>query len=211
MTSHPAENPSKAPPDDELIQKALEWLQTDVLKIIITRLIPLIVGTSAVSVILVWLQDKLGIDLTPAEIVAFLSTIAVPLTGMIFAYIKNHIGATGLAQTALMAAHEQKMGQQQERVAKLNYDTQKLIRAAKDEQLSRKAARPLLEESTDDADTSEAPRSAQLANTAMQLDLPKDRVVEAPPVPDVGDADAAARDGEPDGTPRSGQSFSRDF
>lgn len=75
---------------EDLTDSALNWLQTNVQKIILGRLVPLIVGTSAVTIGLAWLQDAIGIDLNPADVTAFIATTILGVSSLAFQYVRNH-------------------------------------------------------------------------------------------------------------------------
>lgn len=87
---------------DELIRGALDWLQTSVLRLIVTRLIPLILGTGIVTAVLAWLQDAVGLNLPPAAVATFMGTVMAGAVGVAFTYVRNHgQGAAALTATLL--------------------------------------------------------------------------------------------------------------
>jgi hypothetical protein len=85
----------------EVTDGALSWLQVNVLKLIATRVVPLIMASGIVTGALAYLQDIIGVDL-PVEVVsAFVVTVMAGVIATAFAYVKNHGGAVLLGKTLL--------------------------------------------------------------------------------------------------------------
>lgn len=98
---------------------ALDWLQTNVLRLLVTRVVPLVLGSGLVTGAAAWAQDAIGMDL-PTEVVA---SVALPmLVGVVaiaFAYVRGHAGAAKLGEAVLKLQEVRELGQQQLREQKL--------------------------------------------------------------------------------------------
>jgi hypothetical protein len=97
-------SPEVPPPlngEQELVDQALGWLETNVVKLIATKLVPLVVTSGVVVSTLAWLQKELGLNL-PSEVVAVaVGTAMFAVAGMAFEYIRNH--GRGAAQVTVKA------------------------------------------------------------------------------------------------------------
>lgn len=115
LAGHPPASAAEA----ELSDIALNWLQTNVLRLLVTRVVPLVLGSGLVTGAAAWAQDAVGMDL-PTEVVA---SVALPmLVGVVavaFAYIRGHAGAAKLGEAVLKLAEIRELGQQQLRDQRL--------------------------------------------------------------------------------------------
>lgn len=93
--------PPADPREAELFDQVLGWLQVNVLRLIVTKVAPLIVGSGVVVSALAWLQDAIGVDLPTSVVAAFVVTVMAGVVATAFAYVKNHDGAAKLG-TALL-------------------------------------------------------------------------------------------------------------
>lgn len=93
-----------SPPDrsQDLVDYALDWMQSSALKVIGTKLIPMIVASGAVATVLAWLQDVVGIDLNPAAVTGLIGTVVAGVVVMAFAYVRNHGRGAAQLGTALV-------------------------------------------------------------------------------------------------------------
>lgn len=96
---------------EELVDIALSWLQTNVLRLIVTRVIPLVVGSGVVTLVLAWLQDALGLDVDPAVVTGFVVTVMGGVVATAFAYVRNHAGATHLGEALLRLTELRSLGE----------------------------------------------------------------------------------------------------
>lgn len=96
--------------DQELADLALNWLQTNVLRLIAVRVIPLIMASGVVTGGLAWLQDAVGIDLDPAVLTAYVVATMAGVVAVAFAYVKNHGGAAYIGAALLELAKVQEAG-----------------------------------------------------------------------------------------------------
>jgi hypothetical protein len=110
------ENPA-LPPDDspvpdrsqELVDYALDWMQSSAIKVMSTKLLPLILGSGVAASALAWLQDEVGINLNPTAVAALVGSIVVGAIVMAFAYVRNHgrgASALGVALVELEKLRE---------------------------------------------------------------------------------------------------------
>jgi hypothetical protein len=92
------------PPDrsQELVDYALDWMQSSAIKVIGAKLLPLILGSGALATGLAWLQDAIGIDLSPAAVTGLIGTIIAGAVVMAFAYVRNHGRGAAQLGTALV-------------------------------------------------------------------------------------------------------------
>ena len=114
MTTYDSEPPSydEIPVPDrsqELDDLALDWLQTNVLKLIVTRLVPLIVGSATVALLLAWLQDTIGLDVDPAVVTGFVVTVVGGIVAVVFSYVRNHGNGAAAVGTALIEMEKMKV------------------------------------------------------------------------------------------------------
>lgn len=96
--------------DQELADLALSWLQTNVLRIVALRVIPLVMASGVVTGGLAWLQDAVGINLDPAVLAAFVLSTMAGVVAVAFAYVKNHGGAAYIGAALLELAKVQEAG-----------------------------------------------------------------------------------------------------
>lgn len=91
-------------PDRQLEARdnVLDWLQTNVLKLIGLRLVPLLAGWTVLQVGLAWLQDAIGLDLPPAVVASWVGTAIAGLVAVMFAYIRNHGQGVALVTAELL-------------------------------------------------------------------------------------------------------------
>jgi hypothetical protein len=105
--------------EDELSGIAVDWLQTNVLRLLVTRVVPLMLGSGLVTGAGAWAQDALGVDL-PTEVVAsIVLPVVVGVVVILFAYVRNHSGATKLGTAVLELQRLRELGQQQLREIEL--------------------------------------------------------------------------------------------
>lgn len=100
--------------DSELADLALAWLQTNVLRVVALRVVPLVMASGVVTGALAWLQDVVGVDLPSTVVAAFVLSTMAGVVATAFAYVKNHGGAvilgTALLQLQKVQAEGQKVG-----------------------------------------------------------------------------------------------------
>lgn len=89
------------PVEAVLAEQALDWLQVNVLKLLVTRVIPLVLASGLVTGALAWLQDTVGVDLPPSVLATICFTAMAGVVGAATAYVKNHAGAAHLATAVL--------------------------------------------------------------------------------------------------------------
>jgi hypothetical protein len=85
----------------ELEDSAVDWLQTNVLRLVATKVVPLIMASGLVTGAIAWLQDAVGIDLPAAAVATFIGSVMAGVVVVAFAYVKNHGGAAYLGRTLL--------------------------------------------------------------------------------------------------------------
>jgi len=102
---------STDPREAELVEQVLSWLQTNVLQLIITRIVPLIMASGVVLAGLAWLQDEIGIDLDPAAVATFIGTTMAAVVAAVFAYVRNHGGAAQMGSVLLQILELKKQGE----------------------------------------------------------------------------------------------------
>jgi hypothetical protein len=86
----------------ELSEVALDWMQTSVLRVIVTRVVPLVMGSSIVTAVLAWLQNAVGLNLPTPVVTAWVVTVMGGVIATAFAYVKNHgAGAAIVGKAAL--------------------------------------------------------------------------------------------------------------
>jgi hypothetical protein len=85
----------------ELVDGVLDWLQTNVLKLIFTRVIPAIMASGVMLAVLAWLQDAIGLDLDPAIVATWVGVVMAGVITTLFAYVRNHGGAAHIGATLL--------------------------------------------------------------------------------------------------------------
>src|SRR6185436_8275405 len=90
-------------------------MQTNVLRVIATRVIPLIVASGAVTGALAWLQDAVGLDLPTEVLAAAVFAVLAGITAIAFAYVKNHAGAAKLGAVLLELMKLKEEGEQARR------------------------------------------------------------------------------------------------
>lgn len=102
------------PPDDlqpdrsqELTDYALDWMQSSAIKVMSTKLLPLILGSGVAATALAWLQDTVGIDLNRNAVAALVGSIVIGAIVMAFAYIRNH--GRGAAQLGVALVELEKL------------------------------------------------------------------------------------------------------
>jgi hypothetical protein len=86
---------------DQLTDLALDWLQTNVLRIVAVKVLPLLAGFGALNAVLAWLQAEVGLDLPPEVVATWVGTTMAGAIASAFAYVKNHGGATVLGKVLL--------------------------------------------------------------------------------------------------------------
>lgn len=89
------------PRSQQLTDLAVDWLQTNVLRLIATKVLPLLAGFGALNAVLAWLQDEVGLNLPPEVVVAWLGTVMAGAVAAAFAYVRNHGGAAVLGRVLL--------------------------------------------------------------------------------------------------------------
>lgn len=105
----PAQQLDTTPPDrsQELTDYALDWMQSSAIKVMSTKLLPLILGSGAAAAALAWVQDAIGIDLNGNAVAALVGTIVVGAIVMAFAYVRNH--GRGAAQLGVALVELEKL------------------------------------------------------------------------------------------------------
>lgn len=99
--------------EGEIVDMVLDWLQTNVLKIVVVKIIPLIMASGVVVGVLAWAQNALGLDLDPAVVTAFVVTTMSGVIAAAFAYVKNHGGAAHVGGILLELVKLRELGQAQ--------------------------------------------------------------------------------------------------
>lgn len=88
--------------EQELVDQAVDWLNVNVAKLIMVRLVPLIMASGVVTVGLAWLQEELGLNLPPSVVSAWVGAVILGVAGIVLTYIRNHgQGAAHLAGKVL--------------------------------------------------------------------------------------------------------------
>jgi hypothetical protein len=88
--------------ENELADAALKWVQTNVLRLVALRVVPLIVGTGTFNAVLIWAQAEIGLGLDPAEVAAWIGTTMAGVVATAFAYVRNHGQGAALLGRALL-------------------------------------------------------------------------------------------------------------
>lgn len=95
--------PDDPPPPDrasELTDEAIAWLHSPQARIVALYLTPVLLPV--VGAVAFWLQNKVGIDMDPAEATSFIVAVILGAAAVIFAWVKNHgEGAAKLGEAAL--------------------------------------------------------------------------------------------------------------
>lgn len=100
--------------DEKALAAALGWVETNVLKLIATRGLPLLLGWGVFNGVLAWLQDVIGLNLPKEAVAGYLITMLSGGVVALGAWVLNHgRGASrvlaaliGDAQTAINAFGE---------------------------------------------------------------------------------------------------------
>lgn len=87
--------------EEALIDQVLDWMQTNVLRLIALRVVPLLVGSTVVTGVLAWVQDALGLDLPTEVVTALAFTMIAGVVAVAFTYVRNHAGAAKLGAVVL--------------------------------------------------------------------------------------------------------------
>lgn len=99
---------------DELADAALDWVQTNVLRLVATKVVPLILSAGALNVALAWLQAELGLGLDPAEVATFIGSTMAGVVAVAFGYVRNHGQGAAIVGRALLEVEKLKqIGAQQ--------------------------------------------------------------------------------------------------
>lgn len=93
-----------------LAEQALDWLQVNVLKLLATRVIPLVIASGVVTGGLAWLEEKIGVNLPPATLATICFTMLAGVVATATAYVKNHSGAAKLGAALLELKKVQSAG-----------------------------------------------------------------------------------------------------
>jgi len=103
------------PPDrsQDLVDYALDWMQSSAIKVIGAKLLPMIVASGALASGLAWVQDAIGIDLQPAAVASLIGTIVIGAVVMAFAYVRNHGRGASQLGTALLELEKLKVAGEQ--------------------------------------------------------------------------------------------------
>lgn len=103
------EPPARA---NELMDLAIDWLHSKLGRTVALILTPVLLPI--VGAFTFWLQDKLGINMDPAEATAYIIAVVIGAAGVVFAWVRNHgQGAARLGQAALELEQLYKAGREE--------------------------------------------------------------------------------------------------
>lgn len=97
----------------ELVDYALDWMQSSAIKAIGAKLLPMILASGALATALAWFQDVIGIDLNPAAVTGLIGTVVAGAVVMAFAYVRNHGRGAAQLGTALVELEKLKTAGEQ--------------------------------------------------------------------------------------------------
>jgi hypothetical protein len=89
----------------ELSDAALDWLHSTFARKVALYLAPVLLPV--IGALAFWLEDKVGIDMDPAEATGFVVAVVLGLAGVLIAFVLNH--GKGAAQLGMGALEIEKL------------------------------------------------------------------------------------------------------
>lgn len=83
----PVEAPDRG---EQLKDYALDWMETSVVNVITTKLVPQLIAWGGLTLLLAKVQDWIGLDLNPVEVATFIGIVLAGVAGQGIAYVRNH-------------------------------------------------------------------------------------------------------------------------